>query len=209
MCSDSAQVAANDLALQNSQDAANKLLQSTYTEAFGQQEGVLGPLQAKLTYMAANPMGYSAADLAAQRASINTNTANAAKAAIGAGAAAGARGGASDIGGGPVAGAVGNALTSVANEKTNLLQSQAVSEDALKQQNLKYALGGLADVGAAYGGASSTALSGAEASANSSINAGSGAISAANTGFEDFAGALSGLSGLAQAGASAYKTFKK
>jgi hypothetical protein len=205
MCSSSAQVKANDLALQQADLAQTKLLNSTYATTFAEQQGVLGPLQAKLTYMSANPMGYSAPELAAQRAQINNTTATAAKNAIGAAAAYGAAHGAADVSGGGVAQEVGNIAAAAGNEKAQLLESQAESNAQLKRQQQEFAIEGLQKVGAEYGGASGTAAGNVAGTSGATTDAGEGAIQAGEAGWQTFGSILSGAAGLAEAGVKAWK----
>lgn len=205
MCSDSGQVAAGDLALQNADVASTKLLNATYGTTFAEQQGVLGNLQSKLAYMAANPMGYSAPELAAQRAQINNTTAKAAQNAIGAASAFAASHGGADVGGGGAAQEVGQIAEAAGNEKASLLTQQAESDAQLKRQQQQFAIEGLQKVGAEYGGASSTAAGNIAGTSGAGTNAGAGAVSAENTGWEDFGAVLSGAAGIATAGVKAWK----
>jgi hypothetical protein len=195
------------LALQNADVAQTKALNADYATTFAEQQGILGPLQAKLSYMATNPMGYSAPALAAQKASINNNTATAAKQAIGAAAAYSAAHGGADVGGGGIASTVGKIANEAAQSKAGQLENLTMSNEQLKQQNMWNALSGLQSVGAQYGGQGSTAAGTTAGVSNAGQGAGAGAVSAANTGWSDFGSVLSGIAGLGMAGASAYKTF--
>jgi hypothetical protein len=209
MCSSGGKVAANDQALQDASLAQTKVGIADTNMTFAENQSVLGAQSAKLNYIAANPMGYSDEQLHTAKTSINENTANAAKHAIGAAASyAASHGGSADIGGGPSGQMVGEIASEAAQSKAQSLSSLSEQNQAMKQKNMWAAISGLQDVGNAYGSAGSTAITGTGSSAGSTIGAGGGVLEAKQAGWNEFSGVLSGISGMAQAGASAYAGYE-
>lgn len=202
MCSSGGQVSQTDEALQKSQAAMTNTLNADYSTTFAEQQNVANQQIARMNAIAANPMGYTTPQLHAATTSINENTANAAKQAIGAAAAYAAShgGSAGDVGGGPINQAVGAAVSGAAQSKAQQLSALSQQNEGLKQQNFWNAISGLNSVGSELGGAGGTAIGGAGSSAGSSIDAGKGAIAAQQAGWQDFAGVLGGVSGLIKAG---------
>jgi hypothetical protein len=195
-----------DQALQASQAAAATTLGADYATTFAEQQNVLAQQAAKLNYISSNPMGYSPQELASATTSINENTARGAKQALGSAAAFAASHGGADIGSGVTGQIAGEIGSEAAQSKANQLANLSNSNQAMKRANMWQALGGLQNVGSEYGGASNTAISGANGSANSAVNAGSGALAAQESGFSEFGSILSGIGGLASAGVGAYRT---
>lgn len=201
MCSSGGKVAADDQALQDAQLAQTKALNADYAVTFAENQSVLGAQRAKLNYIAANPMGYTPEQMHTATTSINENTATAAKHAIGAAAAyAASHGGSADIGGGASGQMVGEIASEAAQSKAQQLAALSETSQAMKQKNLWSALSGLQDVGAAYGSAGGTAIGGAGTAASTAIGAGQGVLEAKQAGWNQFAGVLGGIGGLAQAG---------
>lgn len=203
MCSSGGQVAATDLALQKSQAAMVSTLNDAYKTTFSEQQNLLAKQIARLNAIAANPMGYTAAQLHTATTSINDNTARAAKQALASAAAFAAAHGAADVGGGgigQIAGEIGSAATQA---KSGQLAELSQQNEGLKQQNFWSALSGLNSVGSELGGAGGTAISGADSTANSATSAGSGALAAQNAGWEHFGSVLSGIGGLVGAATGA------
>jgi hypothetical protein len=200
LCSSGGQVAQTDQALQESQAKMASLLNSDYSASFANQQSVLGAQQARLSALAANPLGYTPEQLHVATTSINDNTANAAKTAIGSAAAYAASHGGADVGSGvagQIAGGIGSAA---AQSKAQQLSSLSQQSQALKQQNMWNAISGLNQVGSEYGSSAGTAIGGANSSANSALNAGAGVTAAKKAGWEELGGVLGGLGGLASAG---------
>jgi len=202
MCSSGGQIAQTDKDLQKAQAAMTNTLNQDYSTTFAEQQQVLNQQRARMNAIAANPMGYTTAQLHAATTNINENTARAAKQAIGAAASyAAAHGGsAGDVGGGPISEAVGEAVGQAGQSKAAQLSALNTSNEAFKQQNFWNAISGLNSVGSELGGAGGTAIGGAGSSASSAVSAGSGALAAQQAGWENFAGVLGGISGLAKAG---------
>jgi hypothetical protein len=204
MCSSGGQVGQTDQALQQAQANMTNTLNQDYSTTFAEQQSVLGQQQARLNYLAANPMGYTPQQLHSATTAINENTSNAAKQAIGAASAYAAAHGGADVGGGPVAEVAGQIASNAAQSKAQQLSSLSQQNQALKQQNFWNAIGGLNSVGSELGGAGGTAISGAGSAANSAVNAGSGALAAQQAGWQNLSGVLSGIGGLVGSGAKAY-----
>jgi len=208
MCSGSGKVAANDQALQDSEIAANKAYTADSTLAFGEQQTVLAQQKARYDAEISNPLGYTTAQLHTATTSINERTSQAAKAAIGAAAAAGAKYGSSDIGGGAIGAEAGRIGTAASMEKAGELSSLSQQDEALKQEKLQAGLAGLQTVGSEYGGVNATSAGAASSSAGEGISAGSGTLAANEAGWNTFAGVLGAASGVAQAGLGIYKATK-
>ena len=207
MCSSGGEIAQSDEQLQQAQTAMTNTLNSDYSTSFAEQQSVLANLQAKMSYLAANPQGYTPQQLASATTSINENTATAAKQAIGAAAAyAGAHGGA-DTGSGAVGEIAGQIGSQAAQSKAQQLSSLSQQNQAMKQQNFWNAISGLNSVGSQYGSAGGTAIGGATSTANSAVGAGTGALAAQQAGWSDLGGVISGISGLASAGADIASDF--
>ena len=209
MCSDSAAVVASDLALQKAQTAMTTTLNSNYATDFAEQQGVLAQQQARLNAMAANPLGYTPQQLATATSAIDTNTANAAKSAIGAASAYAATHGAADVGSGPTGQLAGAVASSAAQSKAAQLASLSEQNQSMKQQNYWNAIQGLNSVGAQYGGSGATAIGGANNAADSAINAGSAVVSADNEGWQDLGSLLGGIGSLVTGGAGVVSASKK
>ncbi len=207
MCSSGGTIAASDEALQKAQTAMTQTLNQDYSTTFAEQQGLLGQQQAKLNYIAANPMGYTPAQLHTATTSINENTANAAKQAIGSAAAYAAAHGGADVGSGVAGQIAGEIGSGAAQSKAPQLASLSQQNEGLKQENFWKAISGLQSVGSELGGSGGTAISGAGSSANSAVNAGSGALAAKQAGWQDLGGVLSGIGGLAGAGANVLGDF--
>lgn len=202
MCSSGGKISQTDLALQAAQAKMTDTLNQDYSTTFAESQSVLNQQRAKLSAIQSNPMGYTTAQLHNATTSINENTARAAKQAVGAAAAyAASHGGSSgDVGGGPIAQAVGSIVSEAAQSKAGQLANLSASNEALKQQNFWKATEGLNQVGADLGSSGSTAIGGAGSSAGTAVTAGSGALAAQQAGWEDFAGVLGGVSGLVKSG---------
>jgi hypothetical protein len=207
MCSSGGKVAVNDQALQDATLASVKQQTADYGTTFAEQQQVLNSVKTRMAAMAANPMGYTPKQLAIQTTSINENFANAAKGALGSAAAFAAAHGSSDIGGGSIGQVAGQIGGAVATGKAQALSSLAQQNEDLKQQNMKFGLEGLNQVGSEYGGAGATAIGSVGSVADASTQAGAGVTAAQDAGWNRLTGVLSGLSGMAQA-ASGFKGLK-
>lgn len=201
MCSSGGEVGQTDQALQKSQAAMTNTLNQDYSTTFAEQQQVLANLQAKMNYVAANPMGYTPQQLSTATTAINDNTAAGAKAALGSAAAFAATHGGADIGGGAVGEIAGQIGSAAAQSKASQLAGLSQSNQQMKQQNFWSAISGLNSVGSQYGGAGGTAIGGAGSSASTSTGAGAGALNAQQAGWQDIGGVISGVAGLAGAGA--------
>lgn len=208
-CSSGGQTAQTDEALQQSQAAMAQTLNQNYSTAFAEQQGVLNQQRAQLSAIAANPMGYSPQELHAATTSINENTATAAKQAMGAAAAFAAAHGGADIGSGVTGQVAGEIASGAAQSKAQQLSTLSASNEALKRSNFWSAISGLNQVGTGFGSSGSTALSGAGSAAESAVGAGKGALEAKQAGWQNVAGIIGGISGLASAGVGAYGDFLK
>jgi hypothetical protein len=204
MCSSGGKVGQTDQALQDAQAKMTATLNQDYNTTFAEQQSVLGQQKARLDYIAANPMGYSPRELHTATASINDNTARAAKQALGSAAAFAASHGGADIGGGAVGQVAGVIGSEAAQSKAGQLSSLSQQNEEMKQKNFWSAISGLNSVGSELGGSGGTAISGATSTAGTAVNAGSGALAAQNAGWEHLSGVLGGISGLAKSGAGAY-----
>lgn len=207
-CSTAKKVAQSDLALNQAETAMTNTLNADYSANFANYEKILGQQSAKLNYIASNPMGYSPAELHSATTAINENTANAAKAALGSAAAFAAAHGGADIGGGATGMIAGQIGSAAAQSKAQQLAALSNQNQEMKRQNFWSALNGLNQVASGYEGGGASELSGASGAAGGAVNAGSGAVTASNIGWEDAAGIISGIGGLASAGVGAYKAYK-
>src|SRR5208282_4180090 len=124
MCSSGDSTAAG---LEKSQAAMTNTLNQDYSMTFAEQQQVLGQQIARMNYIAANPMGYTAPQLATARTSINENTAVAAKQAMGAAAAFAAAHGGADTGGGAVGEIAGQIGSAAAQSKAQQLSALSIS----------------------------------------------------------------------------------
>jgi hypothetical protein len=201
MCSSGGSVAANDEQLQAAQTAETNTLNKDYSTTFAEQQSLLASQQARLSAIAANPMGYTTAQLHNATTNINENTATAAKQALGAAAAYSAGHGAADVGSGVAGQLAANITSGAAQSKAAQLSALSQQNEGLKQQNFWNAIGGLNSVGSELGGAGGTAIGGAGSSANSAVSAGSGALAAQQAGWQDLAGVIGGIASLGMAGA--------
>jgi len=199
LCSSGGEVAQTDEALQQSQDAFSKVLTQNYNLAFGQQQAVLGQQVARLNYMVANPLGYTPTELHTAKASINDQTATAAKQALGKAAAFAAAHGASDVGGGGAGQIAGEIASEATQSKAQQLSQLSEQNAALKRQNFNSALEGLNAVGSEYGSSAGTAAGTESGVASTSTTAGQGATAAKEAGWDEFGGVLSGIAGLGKA----------
>lgn len=203
MCSSvDKQVAASDIALQKADTALANTTAADYGVSFADQQQVLGRLKSKLDYMSSNPMGYSPQELHTATTAINENTSRAAKQAIGAAAAFGARSGASDVGSGVMSQVAGQIASEAAQSKAAQLSSLSQQNESMKRQNMLVGLQGLESVGSQYGSASGTSLGGATSASTAGVGAGSGAVAADMAGIEKVGGIMSAVGGLVGAGAS-------
>jgi hypothetical protein len=201
-CSSGGEVGQTDEALQSAQAQVANTLSQDYATTFANQSNVLASQNAKLNYISQNPQGYSPAQLHNATTSINEQTSQAAKQAIGAASAYAAQHGGADVGSGVAGELAGQIASGAAQSKAQQLSSLSQQNQAMKQNNMWSALSGLNQVGAEYGGAAGTAISGGNAAANSATNAGSGALAAQQAGWQDLAGTLGAVGGLVGAGTS-------
>lgn len=199
MCSSGGQIAKNDEALQESQIAMNKTLNADYSTTFAEQQSILGNLKAKMDYIAANPMGYTPAQLHLATTAINENTSGAAKRALGSAAAYAATHGAPDVGGGAIGQVAGEIGSAAAQSKAQSLAQLRSESENLKQKNFWSAIQGLSSVGSELGGAGGTAIGGAGTAASTAVSAGEGALQAKQAGWGNFMGVLGGIAGLTKA----------
>jgi hypothetical protein len=171
-----------------------------YSQAFSEQQSVLGQTMAKFAAFAANPMGYTPQQLHAATTSINESTQQAATQALGQAAAfAASHGGSADISGGGAAALAGDIAAKTALTKSSELASLSQQNEAMKQENLWRGLQGLSGVGSQFGDAAARAAAGAGSAAGSAVSAGGGALQAQQAGWENTFGVMKGLAGLATA----------
>jgi hypothetical protein len=201
MCSSGGQVAADDQALQDANLKANTNLTAAYTSSMANQSQILGNLNARMAYQAANPMGYTPQQLHLATTSINENTSRAAKQAIGAAAAFGGTHGAADVGGGGTGAVVGQIASQAAQEKSSETAQLGSQDEALKQENMWKSLSGLQQVGADYGGAAGQDISGSLGASSAGVSAGGGVLQAKEQGWNELSGVLGGIAGLGKAAA--------
>jgi hypothetical protein len=195
--------------IEETQLATAKTLTADYSQSYAEQQSLLQSQQAKLNAILANPLGYSPQELAAAKTAINENTATAAKQAIGAAGAYAAAHGGADVGSGAageIAGAIGSAAT---QSKAQQLSALSEQNQAMKRQNYWNAISGLSNVGAQFGGAAGTSISGANSAANSAVNAGDLALQSSQAGWGDVGSIISGVAGLGTAGVGAYTSLAK
>lgn len=194
-CSSGGQVAANDLALQDANLAANTNFLNDAKTSFAEQQQIQAKQTAFANNLIANPMGYTAPQLATANTSINENFANAAKGALGSAAAFAAAHGSADIGGGAtgqIAGQIGGqAATGAAAARSSLSQQN----EALKRESMLTGLQELNTAGGAAQGAVGGSIGGAGTTGETTTNAGSGALAAQQAGWQDLAGTLGAVGG--------------
>lgn len=203
-CSSGGEVSQSDEALQQAQTTMTNNLNADYSTTFSEQQSLLANQQARLAAIAANPMGYTTAQLHNATTNINENTATAAKQALGAAAAYSAGHGAADVGSGVAGQLAGSIASGAAQSKAQQLSQLSAQNESLKQNNFWNAIGGLNSVGSELGGAGGTAIGGAGTSADSAVKAGSGALAAQQAGWQDVAGIIGSVGSLVGAGAGAY-----
>ena len=209
MCSKTAnEVAQSDLDLNSAQMQMTNTLNQDYSASFAQEQQNLQQQQAKLNAIASNPMGYSPEEMNAMTTSINENTSNAAKQAIGAAASYAAAHGAADTGSGPTGLIAGQIASQAGQAKAAQLSQLSEANAGLKRQNFWTAMQGLSGVGSAFGNAANTAIGGAGTTSNSAVGAGKGAVDASQTGIEDVGSVLTGIGGLASAGDDAFSSYE-
>jgi len=198
MCSSTDKaVAASDVALMNADTAATVTQQQDAALTFGEQQSVLNSLNAKMSYMAANPLGYTPQELHLMTTSVNENTSNAAKAAIGSAAAFGAAHGSADVGGGATGEIAGEIGSQAAQAKAGQLNQISTANQQLKQQNYWKAISGLSAVGSDFGGSTGTSLSAESGLSGAATGAGEGAVKADLAGTQKVAGMINAIGGLA------------
>ena len=201
-CSSGGEVGATDEALQQSQAAMTNTLNSDYSTTFAEQQQVAKQQMAIANNLIANPMGYSPQFMAKETTAINEGTAEGARQAIGSAATfAATHGGAADVGGGGAAQLVGQIGSSAAASKASQLSALATSNAQTKLDSFYKGIGELNNAGSDLGGTAGTAIGGAGSAANSSVGAGSGALAAQQAGWSDIGSVVSGVAGLATAGA--------
>ena len=194
MCSSGDSSAKN---LEAAQTAMTSQLNADYSTTFSEQQQLLQQQTARMSYIASNPMGYTPKQLATATTAINENTATAARQAIGSAAAYAASHGGADTGSGPVGEIAGQIGSAAAQSKAGELASLSQQNEGLKQQNFWNAISGLNSVGSELGGAGGTAIGGASNTANSAVNAGQLVLASKQAGWQDLAGVMSGIGGLA------------
>ena len=177
-CWSGGDVGANDKQLMAANATAAKTSTANYFAALGAQSQIANSLATKAAYMSANPLGYSPEALHAATTSINENTANAAKAAIGKAASYAAQRGVSDVGGGAAGMEVGNIAEQAAQAKSAQLGELTQQNQAMKQQNLYAALSTLKGAGSEFGGVAGTSAGAAGEQTGASLKAGEGEIAA-------------------------------
>jgi len=194
-------VQASDLALQSADTSALQTQTADANLAFGENQTIQNGLAAKLNYEVANPMGYTPAELASMTTNVNENTATAAKQAIGAAAAFAATHGSADIGGGGAGQLAGEIASSAALSKSSQLNDIAMQSQQMKQSNMWKGIAGLSGVGSEFGSETGTAVGGETNLSNAATGAGEGAVGASTAANSELGGLISGIGGLATAGA--------
>ena len=206
MCSSGGEVGQTDEALQESQAAMTNTLNADYSTTFAEQQQVAKQQMAIANNLIANPIGYSPQFMAQQTTAINEGTAAGARQALGSAAAfAASHGGAADVGGGGAAQLAGQIGSAAAASKQQQLSALATGNAQQKIDSFYKGLGELNNAGSDLGGVAGTAIGGAGTAANSSVGAGSGALAAQQAGWQDIGGIISGVAGLATAGAGVMK----
>lgn len=206
MCSSGGEVAQNDEQLQAAQTAMTQTLNADYNTTFAEQQQVAKQQMALANNLIANPQGYSPQYLAQQTTAINENTATAARQALGAASAfAASHGGAADVGGGGVAQIAGQIGSAAAQSKAQSLSALATQNAQLKQENYWKGIGELNNAGSNLGGIGGTSIGASSGVAGSATGAGAGALAAQQAGWQDIGGIMSGVAGLATAGAGVMK----
>jgi hypothetical protein len=207
MCSSGGEVASTDEALQKSQAAMTNTLNADYSLTFAEQQSVAKDMIARADNLMANPLGFTAPELATATTAINENTATAAKQAIGAAGAFAASHGGADVGNGSIGQIAGEIGSAAQQSKAQQLSTLSNANEAQKRSSFYAGLSELNNAGNDLGGVGSTALGGSAGAASTSTGAGSGALAAQNQTWGDISGILGGVAGLGEAGASAYKTY--
>src|ERR1700674_493598 len=200
MCSSGGDVGKQDAALQAAQTAMTQNLNADYSTTFAENQQVAKTQMARANALMANPMGYTAPELHTATTSINENTSRAASQAIGAAAAFAASHGSTDIGGGSIGQVAGQIGSEAAQSKAQQLADLSRQNEEMKRQSFLTGLSELNNAGANLSGQGGTAIGGATSTADTAVKAGSGELAAKQAGWQDFAGVLSGIGGLAEAG---------
>ena len=178
-CSSGGKTAQVDEALQASQAKMTDTFNADYSASFSQNQAILGQQAAKFAAISANPMGYSPQQLHAATTSINEQTAQSAKAALGQAAAFASKfGGSADISGGGAAAMGADIASRAALTKSSELSQLSQQNESMKMENRWKGLQGLSEVGHEFGSAASGAQSGAGNAATSAVSAGTGALEA-------------------------------
>jgi hypothetical protein len=204
MCSSGGQVAQNDQALQDANLAANTNFLNNAKTAFGEQQAVQAKQTALANNMMANPMGYTPRELAIQTTGVNENFARSARQALGSAAAFAAAHGGADVAGGGAAQIAGQIGATAATGKAGALADIQSRNEEMKRQSMLTGLQELNTAGGAAQGAVGGTISGAGTTGGTTVDAGTAVTAAQQASWGDVTGVLSGLSGLAQAGATAY-----
>jgi hypothetical protein len=200
MCS-GGKVQQNDQALQDANLAANTNFLNDAKTSFSEQQAIQAKQTLVANNMITNPMGYTNASLAIQRTGVNENFARAAKNAIGSAAAAGARYGSADIGGGPTGAMAGQIATEASLGKAGALSSIDANNEALKRENMMAGIQELNQAGGAAQGAVGGSTTGAGTTGGDTVNAGSGVLAAKESGYQEVGSVLGAVGGLVTAGA--------
>lgn len=173
-------------------------LQNDYSQAFKNNQAILGNLTTTLNNAIAKPQGFTSQEQAALRTgAMDTTTQQFAGAKVAAGAAAARYGG--DV----ASGVTGQIMGGIAGEQaaTNSQEQNQISVQnaELQRQNYWQGIQGLTNVGAAYNPTSyaGTAVS----SSNATTNAAGQVLSEQQAGWQNAMGIVKGVAGLASAAA--------
>jgi hypothetical protein len=199
MCSSGGKVAQNDQALQDANLAANTNFLNDSKTAFAEQQQIQAKQTALANNMIANPLGYTPKELAIQTTGVNENFARAAKNALGSAAAFGAAHGAADVGGGATGALAAEIGTAAATGKAGALSDIASRNEAMKRESMMAGLGELNTAGGAAQSAEGGTIAGAGTTGGVTTEAGTGVTAAKQAGWQNFAGVLGGVAGIAQA----------
>lgn len=193
-----------EVSLQQSQAAFTNTLDTSFKSTFANQQQILGTLSSRLTSMLNNPTGFGPKMLTALRTNATDTTAAQTQNAEKSAAAYGASHGGADLGSGVQSQIQGDIATGGAQQLSQEQNQITVADAQQQQQNYWSAINGLTQVGNAYN--PNGYASNANSSANAVTSASNAITSEQQTGWQNAMGIVSGVAGLATAGAGAYST---
>lgn len=185
---------------QQTEQAQAQLTQSLDADlktTFGEQQATQAQLKGIYTQMLTNPQGLPGSEIAGARTSAIDNAAAGTAAAQRGAAAVASRGGGDALPSGVTAQVGGDIASAGAASLDSNLTGINIANAQAKQQNMYTALNGLGDVDQIY---NPTSFSNSAASnANSVANLGQAYLASQQAGWQDAAGIISGVGGLASA----------